>query len=72
VESTVEGDINLQGILGLAPVRNGYDRIRVTFKIDGDAPREALEALVLQSRARSAVYDVLTHGVPIELSIQAA
>ena len=25
VESTVEGDINLQGILGLAPVRNGYD-----------------------------------------------
>ena len=69
VESTVEGDINLQGILGLAPVRNGYDRIKVSFTIDGDAPAETLKKIVEQSRARSAVYDVLTNGVPVDVSV---
>jgi uncharacterized OsmC-like protein len=51
--------------------RNGYEKIRVTFTIDGDAPRETLEKIVKQSQARSAVYDLLTNGVPIELSIVA-
>src|SRR5215471_1488941 len=38
VSSTVVGDIDLLGILGLAPdgsVRNGYRGITVTFRIDG-------------------------------------
>ena len=36
VESTVEGDMNMLGILGLSDdVRNGYERIRVNFKIKG-------------------------------------
>src|SRR5690606_5924320 len=36
VESTVEGDINLLGILGLSDeARNGYEQIRVNFKIKG-------------------------------------
>jgi len=71
VESTVEGDIDLQGILGLSnTVRNGYERIRVNFKIKGDAPPETLRAIVEQSKARSAVYDVLTNGTPVEIAIQ--
>ena len=71
VESTVEGDIDLQGILGLSnTVRNGYERIRVNFKIKGDASPETLRAIVEQSRARSAVYDVLTNGTPVEIAIQ--
>jgi uncharacterized OsmC-like protein len=72
VECTVEGDINLLGILGLSSqVRNGYERIRVSFTIKGDAPPEKLREIVEQSRARSAVYDVITNQVPIELSVQA-
>src|SRR5262245_58261061 len=60
VESTVEGDIDLQGILGLSnAVRNGYERIRVNFTIKGDASPETLRAIVEQSKARSAVFDVL-------------
>jgi uncharacterized OsmC-like protein len=73
VESKVEGDIDLRGILGLAKdVRNGYKGIRVSFTIDGDAPPETLKALVDQSRARSAVFDVLTNGVPVEISVATA
>lgn len=72
VESTVEGDIDLRGILGISrEVRNGYQQLRVNFKIKGDAPPEKLEEIVQQSRARSAVYDVLTNGVPVEISVSA-
>ena len=74
VESTVEGDINLLGILGLGeavgqPVRNGYQGIRVSFRIAGGAPEEVLRGLIDQSRSRSAVYDVITNGVPVEIDV---
>jgi len=73
VESTVEGDMNLLGILGLSDdVRNGYEKLTVTFNIKGDAPAEKLEQIVEQARARSAVYDVLSNGVPIDLRCNAA
>ena len=54
-------------ILGLSggPVRNGYEQIRVTFHIKGDADDETLRGLVEQSRRRSAVYDVLTNPTPV-------
>ncbi len=72
VESTVEGDIDLQGILGLSnEVRNGYQGIRVNFRIKGDAPAEKLEQIVEQSRNRSAVYDVLTNGMPVSITVDA-
>jgi uncharacterized OsmC-like protein len=72
VEAVVEGDIDLQGILGLSDqVRNGYSAIRARFRIRGDAPAEKLAALVAQSQARSAVFDVLTNGVPVSVEIDA-
>ena len=73
VESTVEGDIDLRGILGLSDeVRNGYEAIRIRFRITGDAPPEKLREIVQQSRARSAVFDILTNGVPIALDVTTA
>jgi uncharacterized OsmC-like protein len=70
VRSTVTGDIDLNGILGLDPeVRNGYERITVRFTIKGDAPAEQLRELVEQSRARSAVYDIITNGVPVTIEV---
>ena len=72
VRSTVEGDIDLNGILGLDPtVRNGYQGITVRFSVKGDAPAEKLRQLVEQSRARSAVYDVITNQVPVSIEIDA-
>ena len=71
VESTVEGDIDLNGILGMSDeVRNGYQQIRVNFVLRGDDP-EKLAKVVEQSRARSAVFDVLTNGCPVAISVDA-
>ena len=70
VPSTVEGDIDLLGILGLSDtVRNGYRQIRVPFEIEGDASAEVLAALVDQSRRRSAVYDVLVNGTDVVIDV---
>jgi uncharacterized OsmC-like protein len=72
VTSRVEGDIDLRGILGLSnEVRNGYERIRMHFDIEGDAPADKLKEIVAQSTARSAVFDVLTHGTPIDITVNA-
>ena len=70
VKSTVEGNIDLRGILGLSDeVRNGYEGVTARFEIEGDAPPETLRAIVEQSRARSAVFDVLTRGVPVSVEV---
>jgi uncharacterized OsmC-like protein len=71
VSSTVEGDIDLLGILGLSDgsVRNGYEQIRVTFHIEGNADEQTLRGLVEQSRRRSAVYDVLANPTPVVIDV---
>jgi uncharacterized OsmC-like protein len=69
VESTVEGDIDLRGILGLSDrVRNGYEQIRLNFRVKGDAAPEKLQAIVTQATARSAVYEVLTNGTKVQIT----
>jgi len=71
VSSTVEGDVDLLGILGLSDgsVRNGYQQIKVTLHVEGDADDETLRAIVAQSRRRSAVYDVLTQPTPVVIDV---
>jgi uncharacterized OsmC-like protein len=69
VRSTLEGDMDMAGILGIdRGVRNGYSAIRVEFEIDADADAAEIEAIVEQSRKRSAVYDTLTS--PVEVTIE--
>jgi uncharacterized OsmC-like protein len=71
VSSTVEGDIDLLGILGLSDqVRNGYEQIRVSFTLRGDDP-DKLRKVVEQSRRRSAVFDIVTNGVPVSIDVDA-
>jgi uncharacterized OsmC-like protein len=73
VSASVEGDIDLRGILGLSrDVRNGYQGIRVRFRIKGDAEAAKLREIVEQSRARSAVFDVLTNGTSVDVDVDAA
>jgi uncharacterized OsmC-like protein len=70
VESTLEGDIDVRGCLGLSDeVRNGFNQIRVSFKVQGDAPAEKLREVVERAQARSAVFDMVTHGVPVEVGV---
>ena len=72
VESTVEGSMDLRGILGISKeVRNGFDAVRVSFQVKGDAPEAKLREIVEQSRARSAVFDIVTNGVPVAITVNA-
>ena len=66
VESTLEGDLDLQGFLGLSDqVRPGYKEIRARFTIKADAPAEELKKLTLLSP----VYDIVSNPVPISIQI---
>ena len=70
VESRFEGDIDLRGFLGMSEdVRNGYENIRVTFKIKADAPEEKLKELCELAQKRSPVFDVVTNGVPVKVQL---
>lgn len=70
VTATVEGDMNVLGILGADPdVRNGFSGIRVRFDIDADATRADLEALVAQSQKRSAVFDIVTNPTLVSVEV---
>jgi uncharacterized OsmC-like protein len=70
VESWLEGDLDVQGFLGLNDkVRNGYQQIRVTFTIKGDLKEE--EKQKLESFVRmSPVYDIVTNKVPVVVKLQ--
>ena len=70
VKATIEGDMDIQGILGIdSDVRNGFGGIKVTYDIDADADREDIEALVAQSQKRSAVYDVVTNPTSVTVEV---
>ena len=70
VEAKLEGTMDIQGILGIdSDVRNGYDDIKVTFKIDADASKQEIEAIVAQSQKRSAVYDVITNPTNVTVEV---
>jgi uncharacterized OsmC-like protein len=72
VTAKIEGKADLRGVLGLSPdVRNGYESIRVSFSVKGDAPADKLQQIVEQSKNRSAVFDVITNAVPIEIVVNA-
>ena len=71
VEAKLEGSMDIQGILGIdSDVRNGYDDIKVTFKIDADASKKDIEAMVAQSQKRSAVYDCVTNPTNVTVVVE--
>ena len=70
VESTLAGDMDVRGALGVdSEPRNGFDRIAVSFRVTGDAPAEKLREVVERATARSAVYDMVTNGVPVAMEV---
>ncbi len=70
VRASVEGDVDVQGILGMDPdIRNGFSAIRVSFEIDADASEDDINALVAQSQKRSAVFDILTNPTNVAVTV---
>ena len=69
VESSLEGDLDLRGFLGIDPkVRNGYQQIRMKFAIKANVSDEQLNELAAMGTKFSPVFDSVTKGVPIEVS----
>jgi len=67
IESSYEGDIDLQGLLGLdEKVRPGYQNIRVKFNIDSDGTEEELKELVKYSP----VFNSVSEPVKIDVEIK--
>jgi uncharacterized OsmC-like protein len=70
VKATIEGTMDLQGILGIdSDVRNGFDGVKVTYTIDADASPDEIKALVAQSQKRSAVYDIITNPTNVTVEV---
>jgi uncharacterized OsmC-like protein len=70
VTATIEGGMDIQGILGIdSDVRNGFDGVKVTYKIDADASEKDIKALVAQSQKRSAVYDIVTNPTNVTVEV---
>jgi uncharacterized OsmC-like protein len=70
VESILTGDMDVRGALGVDDEpRNGFERISVSFRVTGNAPEEKLREVVEQAQKRSAVYDMVTNGVPVAVEL---
>jgi uncharacterized OsmC-like protein len=71
VESMLEGDLNVQDAMGTntEDYRNGFERIRMTVTISGDAPAERLRQVVQRGTDRSVVFDSISNGVPISVDV---
>jgi uncharacterized OsmC-like protein len=71
MESRLEGDIDLQGFLGLRDdVPRGYKEIRMFVKIEADAPPEKLKDIVQLGPTYSPVYDTITRAVPVKVQLE--
>jgi uncharacterized OsmC-like protein len=71
VSSTLVGVLDARGALGLDDgYRNGFSQIRVSFSVKGEAPPEKLQEIVERAQARSVVYDMVTHGVPVAVQAE--
>ncbi len=67
MESTVEGDLDLRGFLGLSDqIRRGYKEIRVNLSVKSDASPEQLRELI----TFSPLYDIVSNPVPVTITIE--
>jgi len=68
--TTVNG-VNVEELFKTSEeVRNGYEDIRVTFKIKADATEEQLRELVQLAQKRSPVFDIVSHPVPVSVELK--
>lgn len=70
MDSRLEGDIDLQGFLGIRDdVPKGFKEIRMFVNIDADASEEELQDIVKLGPTYSPVYDTVTRPVPVVVQL---
>ncbi|MGI0001092.1 MAG: OsmC family protein [Nitrososphaeraceae archaeon] len=71
VESTLEGNIDTRGAMGLSKdIRNGYENIKVSFRVKSSAPMEKIKELIEVTQKRSPVFDIISNPTSIEVTLQ--
>jgi uncharacterized OsmC-like protein len=71
LEFDVEGDIDLNGFLGLnEQVPSNFQQIRVTCRARADAPREKIEELCEYAQKRSPVFNSVSRPVPVHVMLE--
>ena len=66
VESSLEGDLDVRGMLGLSEeVRKAYNAVRVRMQVKSAADVETLKELALFSP----VYDMISNSLPVEFDL---
>ncbi len=67
----IEGEIDVQGFLGLATEnRPGFRSIRATLRVLADAPEEVLDELIQRVRSHSPVLDTLSNPVHVSVDLE--
>jgi uncharacterized OsmC-like protein len=70
VESRVEGNLDLQGFLGLREdVPPGYENIQMHFKVKADVPDDQLSDVLALGPRFSPVFDCVTRPVNVSVSL---
>jgi uncharacterized OsmC-like protein len=70
LEFELEGNLDLHGFLGLSETtRPGFSGIRVSYRVDADAPRDKIEELCSYVQKTSPVLDMLRNSVPVSVEI---
>ncbi len=73
VSSTVSGEIDVRGVLGIDPdVRKGFSSVDIEFDVDADASPEAIDGLVAAATKYSAVFDMLVNPTSVEVTRRAS
>ena len=70
IESTLEGDIDLHGLLQLDDTNPGYQGIDISFKIRSNASDETLEELICLAKKVSPVANTISGPTPINVSLK--
>jgi uncharacterized OsmC-like protein len=71
LEFELEGELDLHAFLGLSDrVRPGYEKIRLSYRVKSDAPREQIEALCNYVQKTSPVLDIVRNPVPVTISLK--
>lgn len=71
VSSRYEGDLDLQGFLGLSEtVPVGYQQIRVFFTIEADISEAQKAELVKMAQKYSPVYNTITKATPVAVQLE--
>jgi uncharacterized OsmC-like protein len=65
----IEGELDLHGFLGLSrDVRPGYQKIRITYRVDADASDQEVDELCRYVQRTSPVLDIVRNPVEVALT----